>query len=460
MNYKSSISETLYDRTAINIPVNNLNMVSFDDQQNSEAYSYVVWGDGTNYFLGNGTTGQVDYQSTSAVAVVNAVWGNATNGESILFKEGTYNIAANPNPLPSFISVWGEGSTTVFNASSSSVTAMFTTGSNILGLKEKIHLENFKIEMNNNTNAVAVSVYNCKDSLFRNLYLRNYVVGFNVKGDNSSYYSFWNRFENIFTENNVLSLNSKALFNITSMAWDSWIDGVHGDVNSGNVMNMSGGSGWWIEDAWVTGTTYSYVFNGTEALIDGIWMSDCYIDTPDYDGIVISAQTYGAQNMDFGALSFYNVPATYNNFNFTATGAITRINTHDCTDNTQLKAYIAIHAGAGSFADVNFYDNHMKAGASGAYYNFNLAYNTIRGDIAYITEMWGTNSTAVDGGIQGHGLSGTPFIVTITSGNSTAIICGVGVFTSTTFTYYLHDTTDAGVSGQTVYWYATMLGHA
>lgn len=67
-------------------------------QQNSEAFSYVVWGDGSNYYLGNGTTGQVDYQSTNASLVINAAIGNMTYG-TIYLRYGVpvANLIAHPN---------------------------------------------------------------------------------------------------------------------------------------------------------------------------------------------------------------------------------------------------------------------------------------------------------------------------------------------------------------------------
>lgn len=40
----------------------------------------------------NGTTGQIDYQSTNANQVVNDAIGNLTQGQSILFSSGTYNL--------------------------------------------------------------------------------------------------------------------------------------------------------------------------------------------------------------------------------------------------------------------------------------------------------------------------------------------------------------------------------
>jgi len=61
-------------------------------QPPATTYSYIIRVSGSNYQMTDGTTGQIDYQSTKATQVINAAIGNLTQGGSILFSAGTYNL--------------------------------------------------------------------------------------------------------------------------------------------------------------------------------------------------------------------------------------------------------------------------------------------------------------------------------------------------------------------------------
>lgn len=56
------------------------------------SYSYTLIVSGSDYLMINGITGEIDFQSTSATLVINNAIGNLTQGGSILFKAGTYNL--------------------------------------------------------------------------------------------------------------------------------------------------------------------------------------------------------------------------------------------------------------------------------------------------------------------------------------------------------------------------------
>lgn len=61
-------------------------------QTSTGAYSYIISASGSNYQRTDGTTGQIVFQSTNATQVVNDAIGNLTQGHSILFSGGTYNL--------------------------------------------------------------------------------------------------------------------------------------------------------------------------------------------------------------------------------------------------------------------------------------------------------------------------------------------------------------------------------
>ena len=61
-------------------------------QPSKVTYSYIIIVSGLNYQMTDGTTGQIEYQDTNAAEVINDAIGNLTNGQSILFIAGTYNL--------------------------------------------------------------------------------------------------------------------------------------------------------------------------------------------------------------------------------------------------------------------------------------------------------------------------------------------------------------------------------
>ncbi|MGD0646230.1 MAG: hypothetical protein ABSA75_15155, partial [Candidatus Bathyarchaeia archaeon] len=69
-----------------------LSASGFVQQNSTGTYTYIINVSGSNYQMKNGTTGQIYYQSTNAAQVINDAIGNLTQGGSILFNGGTYNL--------------------------------------------------------------------------------------------------------------------------------------------------------------------------------------------------------------------------------------------------------------------------------------------------------------------------------------------------------------------------------
>ena len=73
----------------------------------------------------------------------------------------------------------------------------------------------------------------------------------------------------------------------------------------------------------------------------------------------------------------------------------------------------------------------------------------------FATENSGSLTTAANGTVVSHGLAGTPYFVSATSGNATeTVICAAVELTPTQFTIILTDNTGSPVTGQTIYWTA------
>lgn len=102
-----------------------------------------------------------------------------------------------------------------------------------------------------------------------------------------------------------------------------------------------------------------------------------------------------------------------------------------------------------------FDDNDLRSNAWGPVGNSApVGGNTYRDNEGFVTEAWGKNTTAANGGLQVAGLAGAPTYVTVSSGNTTTVICGALTFTSYGFIYSLESNSGTAEHGQTVYWYA------
>ena len=124
-------------------------------------YSYEVGVSGSNYYMKNGTTGQVDFWSTEAIAVGNAAIQNTTCG-TVFFKAGTFtSTVTNPTlNLKAGVNVVGEGDDATF----------FKVGNNVhmtlinfkaVSTDQYITLEKFAIIGNkaNNANSTAYAIH-------------------------------------------------------------------------------------------------------------------------------------------------------------------------------------------------------------------------------------------------------------------------------------------------------------
>jgi hypothetical protein len=418
-------------------------------------YSYVIEPFNSTHVQSVNASGY-EYQSTNVSAVREFAIGNMTTG-TILYKAGTYNFT-NSLKGKSCIQEYGEGNATVFRPQDASVSPLFDFGVLTDSELEKVRLSNFKIDMCGYSNTIAISLKNTKDSEFDHLLIYRYHIGFYVEGGSGSYYSFWNNFHNNLGVG-LPADTTKAFFFLASRAWDSWISYCCVDSYYGyGIWMQDNVTGWNIDDCWFAHTTNAIYIWAGQGNVNSIHLRTSWLDLPTADAVYVNVSTgWGFANSEFAHNVFVAVSAGFNNFFFNGSGGyVTRVTIENNFDNYQTKAYIANKTGTFvSFENVNFYNNQMRAGASGTYNGFNFAYNDIRNDIACITERWGVNSTAQDGGLQSHGLSGTPSCVFVTSGNTTInCICSVGSLGAVYFTYNLEDDAGASLTGQTVFWVA------
>jgi hypothetical protein len=85
---------------------------TFYSLQKQADYSYLVYTDGTNYYMQNGKNSQIDYQSANATKVLSNTFGNASLVQgSVHIKPGTYLI--NQTFIGSNTKVYGEPGTII-----------------------------------------------------------------------------------------------------------------------------------------------------------------------------------------------------------------------------------------------------------------------------------------------------------------------------------------------------------
>jgi hypothetical protein len=84
------ISGLILSQASNNIIKDNNAPVPYEDVS---GYSYLVFTDGSTYYMRNGSTGRVDFSSANASQVINNADGNVTNNGIIFMRGGTYQIA-------------------------------------------------------------------------------------------------------------------------------------------------------------------------------------------------------------------------------------------------------------------------------------------------------------------------------------------------------------------------------
>lgn len=134
--------------------------------------SYVVFADGANYFMKNGTTGQIDAYGTNASQIINWAIGNLTSGGRVFVKAGSYNVSTNV-VVGSNVEVVGEGKgSTLFLGVNQSNQQLFY-GLNI----ENVTLRSLHLSGKNTNNTNEFGVY--------------FINSSNIKIQECSFENFW-----------------------------------------------------------------------------------------------------------------------------------------------------------------------------------------------------------------------------------------------------------------------------
>ena len=137
-----------------------------------QAVSYTVFTDGTNYFMKNGTTGNIDFSSTNASKIINWAIGNLTSGGRVFVKAGSYNVSMNV-VVGSNVEVVGEGKgSTLFLGVNQSNQQLFY-GLNI----ENVTLRSLHLSGKNTNNTNEFGVY--------------FINSSNIKIQECSFENFW-----------------------------------------------------------------------------------------------------------------------------------------------------------------------------------------------------------------------------------------------------------------------------
>jgi len=136
---------------------------SIDSSAGQHSYSYLIYQDGTFYYLKNGTTGAIDYSSTNASAVFQSAFDSLTSGGEVFVKAGTYVLTTQIIIEYDGIELVGEGFyKTILSYSTTSGYFMAirhpvsgTSNARIRG----IHLSNFMVRDTNTHNIAHAGIY-------------------------------------------------------------------------------------------------------------------------------------------------------------------------------------------------------------------------------------------------------------------------------------------------------------
>jgi hypothetical protein len=375
----------------------------------SEA-SYVVGRyNSTFYYMKNGTTGNYDFLSTNASKAFNFAFGNMTSGGKVFYKNGTYTLDSSIIMSSNDQVLEGESWGAILSASGTNypVITIGADGSTLY----RIGLRNVHIDCaSGSSQIIGILQYRCTASVFENIYITGsssasrlqygWVIDQTAAGAHS-----WDNFMsnirilNFYTDGLVAEdLEDTAIINMNigtqraganaCLKWETPNTGTDAGGSGVFVTNFH----WWgVAGNTVYGIYLSGVYDGVfRVKWVNIWGGDC-------------------QN----GIYFESGDACYHSFS-------------------------NINVGTCSVARItnNGVGNRFE----------NLRY----GNAA--CELFFSNTTAADGGIQTFTLGSTPTFISVTSGNITInVICGVGTVTATSFIYNLEDDASAGVTGQTVY---------
>lgn len=283
-------------------------------------YSYMVYTDGSSYFMRNGSTGRIDFSSTNASAVINNAIGNMTYGGTVFVKAGNYSIIA---PIILYgtgasvgITIRGEGGAfasttgyiqnTVFRLADSTNVDIFKSHANVdtaTNAKWGVKLENFAIDGNTAANSAGngihgvfarlevhdVSIYNfAEDGV-------NLTLGSASGGD-----SFYNRFSGVTSNNN--DVNG---FEVNTGVVDTIIqDFCHASGNGGWGALIEEGMLTLTDSCWYSNALGNVRFNGWGAKISNNEFD--WTTATKTDLYIAGSQVTIAGNHFLGHLASYN----------------------------------------------------------------------------------------------------------------------------------------------------------
>ena len=425
--------------------------------------STVTSGATTYYCMQNGTSGTLDFWSTNASAVIMA---SAYANTTIFFKEGNYAIdyliPVNVSNIHFVGSGWGTqfnvganggfnitGTANLFDIEFSNIYFYGVGNSKYMitsAMANNTRIAHFTFSNNRVSNftyagTIALNLTNLEVSTIKNNYFYdtrtafiqlccvNYHMGNIWISDNVFYLGYHAANENAVrlttlandgtygTIYNIWGTNNQYFApttSVTALAWNlTTVDGAMEGVT------LTGERTERVQLVWTDGSdTYR---------IRKVMVTNCFLDSGVY----------------CAGMKMINLDAY-------TRSAIVSGNQIQLEDNT---SYFFMDNYTADAAYANRFDGNQLITSNGALISPS-SLTAVRDNIGFITEAWGINTTAADGGTQAHGLAGTPTFVSITSGNTTFTWCAVNTFAATTFKYELQTSVLASATGQTVYWYA------
>jgi hypothetical protein len=183
-----------------NTNINPTSTVSMDIIQGNTGYStglganvasasYIVYTDGTNFYMRNGTTGLIDYSSTNASTVLAFALGNSSSGSELYVRNGLYSLSGTSYGLliNKPITLAGEGNGTEFYTTSA-INLILVNSSNA----NSASLENFFVSgWGSNSPIAGISLNATSDINLYNLLIQQFNAGVGLQINSSTVSNYY-----------------------------------------------------------------------------------------------------------------------------------------------------------------------------------------------------------------------------------------------------------------------------
>ena len=345
-----------------------------------EPATFIFDKSGSTHRAWYGANSTLAYSSTNASYVIqSAINALGTAGGKIFINKQTYLISSTIN-TKSFVEIYGEGiDKTIFERTGDFPLFDYREKVGQNANQEKCVLADLSIsgKWNSGWTSPLVRISQLKDSLFRNIHIKNFKgIAFDVTGV-SSYMSFWNKWENIFVGNDWAEGGTGTIFNLDQYTADSWIDTVYGSGRAKYGIFANGAITWTVRNFWVT-EVENYIYLKSDTELRGWLFENIILDWAETaatgHAIVLNVTSADILNVRFREIRYIGSWTSFDlvRFNIASGRTIKEVNFETLTGYpTRSNCFIFNMQGAGSISSLEIEKNFV-GGTTNRYNNIPL----------------------------------------------------------------------------------------